>query len=643
MTQPNLVEVVVRVKDETQPGFKAVEQQATKLGSSFKRVGEIAGGMLLAQGIQAGAQRAMALMQSTVKAASDLGESINAVQKTFGEASGAIENFGKTSAEQVGLSTRAFNQMATPLGAILKNQGLDIRSVATETINLTKRAADMASVFNTDVNEALFAIQAGLRGETEPLRRYGVTLSEVSIQQQAMAMTGKTAANQLTAQEKALARLSLIYAQSASTAGDFQDTVDGLANSQRVSAAQIENAKAAIGTAYLPIAAKAAQVTGELANVFGALPGPAQIAIAAIAAIGVAAVLGAGRLMAFHAAMDTLAAKSPVLARGLGLVVSALTKLTLVLAGLTIAREIAREFGVLNDVLGAVPGIGDNLVQAYGDTTSSLKKLESQTTNTWVQQRTMASTIEELIEAGDNLVTVWDKLHGAEATLHEKTLAARDAIASLRDTFKENKFSVDENTDAGLRNITTLEGIARKAADAAQAYLDQTGDAEGAKKMMDQFRVAAEKSIGATGAAARKVHELAAELFKLPEFREITVRANIVMQGQGQLNRAIKDLERLGHGGFAHGGISGAAGGGPRGSLTWVGEQGPELVRLPYGSTVYPTGQSMNMASQMSGGTQWAAPLVVNGGGFGQMAFDWLANEVRRRGGQLAVLGLKAS
>ena len=52
----------------------------------------------------------------------------------------------------------------------------------------------------------------------------------------------------------------------------------------------------------------------------------------------------------------------------------------------------------------------------------------------------------------------------------------------------------------------------------------------------------------------------------------------------------------------ARGGIIGAAGGGPRSNMTLVGEQGPELVRLPFGSTVIPNGQSERMLKQGGGG-----------------------------------------
>lgn len=57
----------------------------------------------------------------------------------------------------------------------------------------------------------------------------------------------------------------------------------------------------------------------------------------------------------------------------------------------------------------------------------------------------------------------------------------------------------------------------------------------------------------------------------------------------------------------AHGGIVGAAGGGPRSNLTLVGEQGPELVRLPFGSSVKTNGDSQRMMA--AGGPQQAVTI----------------------------------
>ena len=175
------------------------------------------------------------------------GRALHAVNVTFGTSAATIRKWGEDSAASYGLSTRAFNEMATPLGAMLKNTGLGMAETADWTINLTKRAADMASVFNTEVPDALAAIQAGLRGELDPLERFGVSLSAAKVEAQAMADTGKKTAASLTDQEKSIARLHLIMQQTSQTQGDFQNTSDGLANSMRRAKAEIENAQASLG------------------------------------------------------------------------------------------------------------------------------------------------------------------------------------------------------------------------------------------------------------------------------------------------------------------------------------------------------------------------------------------------------------
>lgn len=93
---------------------------------------------------------------------------------------------------------------------------------------------------------------------------------------------------------------------------------------------------------------------------------------------------------------------------------------------------------------------------------------------------------------------------------------------------------------------------------------------------------------------------------------------------------------------FAHGGIiGGAATGGPRGGLTWVGEQGPELVRLPGGSTVIPAGQSATMAAQSAGGGGSMVLEIRSGGSrMDDLLVELLRNAVRTRGGNVqTVLG----
>lgn len=150
---------------------------------------------------------------------------------------------------------------------MLKNSGMGMDEVADKTIDLTKRAADMASVFNTDVSDALTAIQAALRGEADPIERYGVKVSAAAVQQKALADTGKQAASALTDQELAAARLALIFEQTDAVAGDFANTSDGLANKTRIANARMEEMQATIGEKLLPVSLLLTEAKLKLATV----------------------------------------------------------------------------------------------------------------------------------------------------------------------------------------------------------------------------------------------------------------------------------------------------------------------------------------------------------------------------------------
>jgi len=302
----NTVDITVRSTDQSARGLDQANRNAGKFKDTLREIGKTAAGVLTADIAMKAAQGIKNLVTDSVKQASDLNESLNAVNVTFGSSAKQITDWGKQNAASFGLSQSAFNAMATPLGAMLKNTGLSMQDTTKWTIDLTKRAADMASVFNTSVPDALEAIQAGLRGESDPLEKYGVGLSAAKVEAEALAETGKRAASALTTQELATARLNIIMKQTSQTQGDFQNTSDGAANAARIASAQFDNAKASLGNALLPILAKAATAAATLAEGFSNLPGPMQSTVVIIGAVGTAAVMLAPKIIAARAALSGL-------------------------------------------------------------------------------------------------------------------------------------------------------------------------------------------------------------------------------------------------------------------------------------------------------------------------------------------------
>lgn len=189
----------------------------------------------------------------TIKSASDLGESINAVQVVFKDGADSILEFGKTASQTVGLAQSEYNQMATNTGALLSKTGLAMSDVAGRTNELAIRAADMASVFNTDVGDAMSAINQALRGETEAIRRYTGDVTDASLETFRLSQGIGKSVKEMTQEEKVLLRLEKIMADTAVTAGDFANTSDSLANQQRILKAETENLSASIGTSLLPV------------------------------------------------------------------------------------------------------------------------------------------------------------------------------------------------------------------------------------------------------------------------------------------------------------------------------------------------------------------------------------------------------
>lgn len=217
----------------------------------------LVGGFSAAKLAAAGLATAVGLKLKTaffnsIKNASDLTESINAVNVVFGEGADKVLEYGKNAANSVGLARSEYNQLATVTGALLKDTGLSADELAEKTNEITVRAADMASVFNTSVPDALGAVNQALRGETEAIRRYAGDVTDASLQTFLFSQGINKNVRELTEQEKRLYRVDLIMKQTEVTAGDFANTSDSLANQQRILGANIKNNSAAIGRAFLP-------------------------------------------------------------------------------------------------------------------------------------------------------------------------------------------------------------------------------------------------------------------------------------------------------------------------------------------------------------------------------------------------------
>ena len=192
--------------------------------------------------------------KDTILAASNMNESLSKMNVVFGENAQVVEKWANTSAEAMGLSKQKTIEAAGTYGNLFQAFGIGQESATKMSTSLVQLASDMASFNNTSVDDALLALRSGLSGETEPLKRFGIALSEVRLKEEALSMgLIKTTSGVLPPAIKAQAAFSLAMKDSALAQGDFARTADGTANTMKILQAKMENAKAALGAGLLPV------------------------------------------------------------------------------------------------------------------------------------------------------------------------------------------------------------------------------------------------------------------------------------------------------------------------------------------------------------------------------------------------------
>lgn len=288
--------IVISVLANASQANSTLNQTATltqRVGGKFRAMELPAVAALGAIGV--GAKQA-------IDAASDLSETVSKTGQVFGPQAKEIEKFAARAEQALGQSKTAALDAASTFGIIAQSAGLSGKAAADFSKQYVTLASDMASFNNTSPEEAVTAIGAAMRGEAEPIRKYGVLLDDATLRNRALKLglidSVKTA---LTPQQKALAASKEIMAQTTKAQGDFARTSDGAANKSRILAAQQENLKAKIGKGLLPVYIRLQGILATVLTFFSKHQTTAKILIGTVAALA-AGVLLVNAAMAVAAA-----------------------------------------------------------------------------------------------------------------------------------------------------------------------------------------------------------------------------------------------------------------------------------------------------------------------------------------------------
>lgn len=229
------------------PGTTAAESRLNSMGGTARKVGRV-----MALGLAAGAAAVGAVAVASVKAASDQEQAFGALESVYGKNAKQVKAWARGAAEDVGLSATAYGNLSAIVGSQLKNMGRSTAEAAGESDKLITMGADLAATFGGSVSDAVGAVGSLLRGERDPIERYGVAIKQADIDAQLAkdGLTGLTGA--ALRQAEANATLTLLTNQTAAAHGAFGRESTTLAGQTERLKAEFDNAKAALGSRLIP-------------------------------------------------------------------------------------------------------------------------------------------------------------------------------------------------------------------------------------------------------------------------------------------------------------------------------------------------------------------------------------------------------
>lgn len=223
--------------------------------------------------------------KAAISLASDLQEVQNVVDVAFGSMKQSMEDFADTAIETYGISKLTAKQTGSSYMAMAKGMQIADEAAAEMALTLTGLSADMASFYNISQGEARTALSAVFTGETETLKRYGILITEVNLQEFARQQGITKSINKMTQQEKVMLRYQYILQSTQLAQGDFVRTQDSWANQTRVLQERWKEMQTTFGDAFIVLGQLVLPVVNAVVKGLTSIANITKVAFTNLAAI----------------------------------------------------------------------------------------------------------------------------------------------------------------------------------------------------------------------------------------------------------------------------------------------------------------------------------------------------------------------
>ncbi len=193
--------------------------------------------------------------------AKEYGESFkNRLTQTMGKMTGfQIENDGTLSdlgKKNLGLDSTQMTNYAAGVAQVTNSVGMTGEASTVTSKALSMLAGDMSSFRNLDMDTVMNNFSSGLIGQSRALYKYGIDITNATLQQYAYDNGIKKSLSDMTQNEKMQLRMLAILDQSKVAWGDLAKTINSPSNQLRLLQNNFKSLSRTIGNMFLPAVAK---------------------------------------------------------------------------------------------------------------------------------------------------------------------------------------------------------------------------------------------------------------------------------------------------------------------------------------------------------------------------------------------------
>lgn len=208
-------------------GFASQRKLSSGFGGIASKITKLVIGVNAAKGAFNG-------LKSAMDYSSNLTEVQNVVDVGFGKYKSKIEDLAKTSIQDYGMSELTAKQIAGRFQAMGTAVGFSQKKMSGMSVELTKLSADMASFYNVNQEDVAKSMQSVFTGTTMPLRKYGIDLTQATLQEWAHKQGIDANIKSMSQAEKTMLRYQYVISQTGAAQGDFARTSNTWANQTRM-------------------------------------------------------------------------------------------------------------------------------------------------------------------------------------------------------------------------------------------------------------------------------------------------------------------------------------------------------------------------------------------------------------------------